>query len=93
MANLGADGTGPHDALGDTGRHHPAAPPWEDFSKTLHDMKSSFATKADVEALSTTMNKRLDDSEDKVENIAEKTQGHLTRLERAIGRLEGKLDK
>ena len=95
-----ADGTGPHAAV-DVSRSTPEPAPWEQFTKTLHDVQSKvdsidpalFATKHDVEALSTTMKEDIEDLEDRVDKNAEKTQRHLTSLERAIGRLEGKLDK
>ena len=75
--------------------------PWSAFSDTLADVKSkvesihpeNFATRDDMAALSTTMSADYAELEGKVESHAKETRGHLTSLERAIGRLEGKLDK
>lgn len=75
--------------------------PWSAFSETLADVKQkvesihpeNFATREDMAALSSAMSDQVEELEGKVEEHAKETRGHLTSLERAIGRLEGKLDK
>ena len=93
------DNTGPYAAV-DVPRPPPTpSAPWEAFTQTLHDVQSKvdnldlFATKADMAALSSSMKKDREKLEARVDKNAEKTQNHLTKLERVIGRLEGKMDK